>query len=163
MHFGGMKYMIGSCGADDIASVNYLYDTNRNVGAGFRTYWCDGTAAQTWNRCMFQYCLDCVNPESPTFYPDSTTALYDRIDIFRNPPGHTFMQPDAVHGCVSRYGASLSHVASTEEWSSKVAANCKSGTEAIHTSNDISGSEETTYGRCTGRTPAPLLARNTAY
>jgi hypothetical protein len=124
---------IGGCGADDIASVNYLYDTNKNVGAGSRTYWCDGTAAQTWNRCMFQYCLDCVNPESPTYFPDSTTALYDRIDIFRNPPGHTFMQPDAVHGCVSRYGASLSHVSSTEEWSSKVAAHCKSGTEAIHT------------------------------
>ena len=90
---------ISGCGADDIASVNYLYDTNKNVGAGCRTYWCDGTAAQTWNRCMFQYCLDCVNPESPTFYHDSTTALYDRIDIFRNPPGHTFMQPDSMAVC----------------------------------------------------------------
>ena len=122
---------IGECGAEEIASVNYLYDTTRATGAGARTYWVDGTAAQTWNRVMFTYCLDCVNPESPTFTLDPEKALYERVDIYRNPPGHTFMQCDATHGVVTRYGQSLSHVASTEEWCSKVCAKCKSGTEAI--------------------------------
>jgi hypothetical protein len=80
---------------------------------------------------MFTYCLDCCNPESPTFSADPTRSLYDRVDIYRNPPGHTFMHCDAVHGVVTRYGKSLSHVASTEEWCNKVGAQCKSGTEAI--------------------------------
>jgi hypothetical protein len=124
---------IGECGAEEVASVNYLYDTTRATGAGSRTYWVDGTCAQTWNFVMFAYCLNCCNPESPTFPNDPTKALYSRVDIYRNPPGHTFMLPDATHGVVSRYGSSLSHVASTEEWSSKVAAHCKSGTEQIDT------------------------------
>jgi hypothetical protein len=111
---------MGECGAEEICSVNYLYDTTRPTGAGSRTYWVDGTAAQTWNRVMFTHCMDCCNPESPTFIRDPTKPLYDRVDIYRNPPGHTFMLPDAIHGLSARYGKSLSHVASTEEWCNKV-------------------------------------------
>ena len=122
---------MGECGAEEICSVNYLYDTTRPTGAGSRTYWVDGTAAQTWNRVMFTYCMDCCNPESPTFIRDPTKPLYGRVDIYRNPPGHTFMLPDAIHGLSARYGKTLSHVASTEERCNKVCKNCKSGTEAI--------------------------------
>jgi hypothetical protein len=41
------------------------------------------------------------------------------------------MLPDAIHGLSARYGKSLSHVASTEEWCNKVCANAKTGTEGI--------------------------------
>lgn len=49
---------------------------------------------------------------------------------YRNPPGHTFMDCDRVHGHVSKYGKSLSSVASTEEWCN-VAATCRTGDERI--------------------------------
>ena len=116
---------IGEFGADSICSVNYLYDTCMATGAGARTYWVDGTAAQSWNKVMFTYCLDCCNPESPTFSPDPSISLYKRVDMYRNPPGHTFMRPDATHGQVSKYGKSLAYVATTEEWATRVTKNCR--------------------------------------
>ncbi len=44
---------IGEFGADSICSVNYMCDTCMGTGAGARTYWVDGTAAQSWNKIMF--------------------------------------------------------------------------------------------------------------
>jgi hypothetical protein len=123
---------IGECGAEEMCSVNYLCDTHKPTGAGSRTCWVDGTAAQTWNRVMFTCCLiNCYNPKTPTFTLGPLLPLCGRIGIFRNPPGHTFMLPDAVHVLSSRRGSSLSRVASTEERCNKVCAKCKSGTEAI--------------------------------
>ena len=122
---------IGEFGADSICSVNYLYDTCMATGAGARTYWVDGTAAQSWNKLMFTYCLDCCNPESPTFSPDPTVSLYKRVDMYRNPPGHTFMRPDATHGQVSKYGKSLAYVATTEEWATRVTKNCRGSSMPI--------------------------------
>jgi hypothetical protein len=73
---------IANFGANEICSVNYLYDTVFGTGAGARTYFVDGTAAQAWNKTMFAYCLNCVNPESPTFNNDPTISLYSRIDMY---------------------------------------------------------------------------------
>ena len=123
---------IGEFGADSICSVNYMYDTCMGTGAGARTYWVDGTAAQSWNKLMFTYCLDCTNPESPTFSPDPTVSLYKRIDMYRNPPGHTFMRPDATHGQVSKYGKSLAYVATTDEWATRVTRNCRGSSIPIY-------------------------------
>ena len=95
------------------------------TGAGARTYWVDGTAAQSWNKIMFTYCLDCCNPESPTFSTDPLVSLYKRVDMYRNPPGHTFMRLDATHGQVSKYGKSLAYVATTEDWATRVTGNCR--------------------------------------
>ena len=122
---------IGEFGADSICSVNYLYDTCMGTGAGARTYWVDGTAAQSWNKIMFTYCLDCCNPESPTFTTDPMVSLYKRVDMYRNPPGHTFMRPDATHGQVSRYGKSLAYVATTEDWATRVTSNCRGTSKPI--------------------------------
>jgi hypothetical protein len=116
---------IANFGANDICSVNYLYDTVFGTGAGARTYFVDGTAAQAWNKTMFAYCLDCVNPESPTFNNDPAISLYSRIDMYRNPPGHTFMRPDATHGQVSRYGKSLAYVCTTRDWAERVTKECR--------------------------------------
>jgi len=122
---------IGEFGSDSICSVNYLYDTCMATGAGARTYWVDGTAAQSWNKIMFTYCLDCCNPESPTFCTDPNISLYKRVDMYRNPPGHTFMRPDATHGQVSKYGKSLAYVATTDEWATRVTRNCRGSTNPI--------------------------------
>jgi len=122
---------IGRFGANDIASVHYLYDTPQATGAGRRVYWVDGTASQSWNRIMWRYCLDCVNPHSPTF-SDGDEALYGRVDLYRNPVGHTFMKPDATHGVVCRRGASLQQVASTKEWSEEVCAKAREGEQAMN-------------------------------
>jgi hypothetical protein len=122
---------LGEFGADSICSVNYLYDTCMATGAGARTYWVDGTAAQSWNKIMFTYCLDCCNPDSPTFSHDPSMSLYKRVDMYRNPPGHTFMRPDATHGQVSKYGKSLAHVATTEEWATCVTSNCRGSSNPI--------------------------------
>ncbi len=78
---------------------------------------------------MFAYCLDCCNPESPTFSTNPNVSLYSRIDMYRNPPGHTFMRPDAVHGQVSRYGKSLAYVSTTHDWATRVTEHCR-GTSA---------------------------------
>ena len=122
---------ISAFGADSICSVNYLYDTCMATGAGARTYWVDGTAAQSWNKTMFTYCLNCCNPDSPTFSPDPYISLYKRVDMYRNPPGHTFMRPDATHGQVSKYGKSLAYVATTEDWATRVTSNCRGSTNPI--------------------------------
>jgi hypothetical protein len=117
---------MGECGAQEICSVNYLYDTTRATGAGSRTWWVDGTASQCWNYCFWTYVYNCCNPESPTYHNDPATPLYSRCDMYRNPPGHTFMKCDATHGVVSKYGHSLSHVASTQEWCEEVGGKCRS-------------------------------------
>ena len=116
-------------GANEICSVNYMYDTCFATGAGGRTYFVDGTYSQSWNKTMFAYCLNCCNPESPTFSTEPTVSLYSRIDMYRNPPGHTFMRPDAVHGQVSRYGKSLAYVSTTHDWATRVTEHCR-GTSA---------------------------------
>jgi hypothetical protein len=112
-------------GGDEMISCQYLYDTTRATGAGSKRFWVDGTASQSWNRKFWQYLIDCCNPESPTFHQNPSTSLYKRIDLYRNPPGHTFMEPDRQHGIVVRYGNRQSHVASTREWSEKICALCK--------------------------------------
>jgi hypothetical protein len=119
-------------GAQDVASVHYLYDTCHATGAGRRVYWVDGTMSQSWNRIMWKHCLDCCNPESPTFSTGPAVPLYGRVGMYRNPVGHTFMGPDATHGVVCRRGANLSHVSSTKEWSGEVCAKARAGAEAIH-------------------------------
>jgi hypothetical protein len=116
---------LGEFGADSICSVNYLYDTCMATDAGARTYRVDGTVAQSWNKIMFTYCLDCCNPHSPTFSPGPSISLYKRVGMYRNPPGHTFMRPNATHGQVSKYGKSLAYVVTTEEWATRVTSNVK--------------------------------------
>ena len=101
-------------------------------GAGRRVYWVDGTMSQSWNRIMWKHCLDCCNPESPTFSTGPAVPLHGRVGMYRNPVGHTFMGPDATHGVVCRRGANLSHVSSTKEWSGEVCAKARAGAEAIH-------------------------------
>ena len=108
-----------------IVSRIYLYDTSRATGAGTKRFWVDGTASQSWNRKFWMYLLDCCNHESPTYSPNPSISLYKRIDLYRNPPGHTFMEPDRQHGVVVRFGNRQSHVASTKEWSEKICAKCK--------------------------------------
>ena len=43
----------------------------------------------------------------------------------RNPPGHTFMRPDAKHGQVSRYGKSQAYVSTTRDWAERVTKECR--------------------------------------
>jgi hypothetical protein len=122
---------IGRFGADDIAPVHYLHGTCQATGAGRRAHWVDGTASQSWNRVTWRHCLDCVNPDSPTFSAGDN-ALCGRVDMRRNPVGHTFVKPDATHGVVCRRGASLQQVASTKEWSEEVCAKAREGEQAIN-------------------------------
>ncbi len=108
---------------------------------------------------MFQYCLDCVNPESILSYSSAVvesgknvgdSGICNRMQymdvccvtvrVFR-------MQPRLRSG-----PQKLQPIASLEPKPFRLSS----------WSNDISGSEETTYGRCTGKIPASLLARNTA-
>ena len=69
---------IAKCGAEEIISVNYLYDTTRSTGAGCRKMWIDGTYGQANNKLMWTYCLDACNPESPTFCEEEGQSLYNR-------------------------------------------------------------------------------------
>ena len=67
---------IAGFGGEEICSVHYLFDTTRPTGAGTRVLWVDGTAAQSWNRIFWCYCLDCCNPFSPTFVDEEVKSLY---------------------------------------------------------------------------------------
>lgn len=68
--------MVGEWGAQNIVSLNYMYDTTHGTGSGRRELWVDGTAAQSYNRDMFRYLVDATNPESPTFNDDAETPHY---------------------------------------------------------------------------------------
>jgi hypothetical protein len=52
--------------------------------------------------------------------------------MYRNPPGHTFMRPDATHGQVSKYGKSLAYVATKDEWATRVTRNCRGSSIPIY-------------------------------
>ena len=101
---------------EHICSVRYLYNTKRPTGAGTRVLWVARTAAQSWSRVFWCYCLDCYNPFSPTFVEEEGKSLYKQMDAYRNPPGHTFMRPDAMHSIIFRYTPMLAKVVITAFW-----------------------------------------------
>ena len=73
---------VAEFGANQICSVNYIYDMTRGVGAGRRVLWVDGTYSQSWNRVMWKYLVDATNPESQTFVSGVSNALYTRADMY---------------------------------------------------------------------------------
>ena len=84
----------GDSGGDSITSLTHHYHSNYRTGAKRWSGWADGTNGQVWNWTFFAWMADACNPASPTYVSGATGSIYERMDVYRNDPGHTYMKPD---------------------------------------------------------------------
>jgi hypothetical protein len=115
----GWNECLGTKGGDAIVSATHHHHSRHRTGARAWGGWADGTNGQVWNWTFFSWMCDATNPDSVTYVQNGAGSMYERMDLYRNDPGHTFMAPDMWHSKVKRTADRLERyhtVASVKQW-----------------------------------------------
>ena len=115
---------IGGKGPDEIISIFLHFIQTRRTGAKRLVIEADGCGGQVWNQYFFAVCgslVDSTTDLCRCLGATRSRPIFERIDLGRGTPGHTFMHPDRVHAMTRNAVKSKPFVSSIDEYEDIIA------------------------------------------